>query len=90
MPEPQAFRRFAQITQKWRDLVELRCAYFVELHTTGRWRRYYDEARFLLLMREALALVEVWWRIAPRPEDARGRAPAQSGRVANPRRRNAA
>jgi hypothetical protein len=52
MPEPQAFRRFAQTAQKWRDLVDQRCAHFIELHRTGRWKHYCDETQFLLLMRE--------------------------------------
>jgi uncharacterized repeat protein (TIGR03809 family) len=90
MTEPQAFRQFARIAQRWRDLVDQRCAHFVELHRSGRWKHYYDEAQFLLLMREAVELAETWSRIAPLPQDHdRGGAPA-SDAVANPRRRTAA
>jgi uncharacterized repeat protein (TIGR03809 family) len=90
MTEPQAARRFAQTAQKWRDLVDRRCAHFIELHKTGRWKHYYDEAQFLLLMREAVVLAETWSVIAPRPEDDSGRASATADPVADPRRRPAA
>ena len=30
---------------KWRALAERQRAYFVQLYHTGRWRRYYSEAR---------------------------------------------
>jgi hypothetical protein len=87
MTEPQAFRRFAQTAQKWRDLVDQRCAHFIELHKTGRWKHYYDEAQFLLLMRETVDLAETWSRIAPRPLEDSGGAPAP---VASSRRCSAA
>jgi uncharacterized repeat protein (TIGR03809 family) len=69
MPESQAFERFAGATQKWRDLVQRRSLHFVELHASGRWRRYYSETQFFALLREALELAEIWTKLAPRPED---------------------
>jgi uncharacterized repeat protein (TIGR03809 family) len=60
MPEPKAFRRFAQAAEKWRDLVEKRSAHFVDLHKSGRWRLYYSEAEFLALLREAVELAISW------------------------------
>jgi hypothetical protein len=60
------------------------------LHRTGRWKHYYDEARFLLLTREAVDLAETWSRIAPRPHDDSGIAPAKADPVISPRRRFAA
>jgi hypothetical protein len=90
MTERQAARRFAETAQKWRDLVDRRCAHFIELHRTGRWTRYYDAARFLLLMREAVVLAETWSRIAPRPQDDGGLASPKADPVANPQRRTAA
>jgi uncharacterized repeat protein (TIGR03809 family) len=90
MTEPQAFRRFAQTAQKWRDLVDQRCAHFIELHKSGRWKHYYDEAQFLLLMREAVDLAETWSRIAPRPQDDGDGALAKADLVTSPRRRSAA
>jgi uncharacterized repeat protein (TIGR03809 family) len=90
MTEPQAARRFAQTAQKWRDLVDRRCEHFAELHKSGRWKHYYDEAQFLLLMREAVVLAETWSLLAPRPEDDSGTAAAAPDPVANARRRPAA
>jgi uncharacterized repeat protein (TIGR03809 family) len=89
MTEWQAARRLARNAQKWRDLVNRRCAHFIELHRSGRWKQYYSEAQFLLLMREAVVLAETWSVIAPRPEDA-GTAAAQADPVADPPRRTAA
>jgi uncharacterized repeat protein (TIGR03809 family) len=69
MRESQAFGRFARASQKWRDLVEQRSLHFVELHASGRWRRYYSEAQFFVLLREALELAQIWTKLAPRAED---------------------
>jgi hypothetical protein len=69
MPEPLAFRRFAETALKLRDIVERRCAHMVELQGTGRWRHYYSEAEFRLRMEEALRLVELWRTLAPRPHE---------------------
>jgi hypothetical protein len=63
--ESQSFRRFAQVAQKWRNLVELRRAYFIALQKTGRWKQYYSEAGFPVVMCEAVALAETWSAIAP-------------------------
>jgi uncharacterized repeat protein (TIGR03809 family) len=88
--ESQTFRRFAQVAQKWRNLVELRCAYFIALQKTGRWKWYYSEAKFLDVMREAVALAETWSAIAPRLED-EGFAPsAKADPGPRPPRRTAA
>ena len=89
MSESQAFRRFAEIARKWRDLVDRRSAHFIELHRSGGWKRYYDEAKFLQLMGEAVALAQTWSRIAPRSQDD-SEAPVKTDPAANPRRRTAA
>jgi uncharacterized repeat protein (TIGR03809 family) len=91
MSESQTFRRFAQVAQRWRDLVDLRCAYFIEQHASGRWKQYYTEQQFLLLMREAAELAETWAKIAPRPGDANVAGPSvRPANAANPPRRAAA
>jgi uncharacterized repeat protein (TIGR03809 family) len=74
MPESQACGRFARATQKWRDLVTKRSLHFVELHASGRWRRYYTEAQFFALLREAVELAQMWTELAPRPEDDKAQA----------------
>jgi uncharacterized repeat protein (TIGR03809 family) len=89
MTERQAARRIAGTAQKWRDLVNQRRAHFLELHKTGRWKRYYAEGQFLLLMREALALAKAWSVIAPRPQDDNEAASGQADPAANPQRRTA-
>ena len=76
MPEPLAFRRFAQTALKWRELIDRRCAHFIDLHRSGRWKHYYNEAQFLALMREAVDLAEAWSELAPRPEEAVPASPA--------------
>ena len=54
-----------EVAQKWRGLAERRCAYFLELHRSGRWRHYYSEAQFIERLREAILLSERWVEIAP-------------------------
>lgn len=70
MPEPQAFRQFAETVLRWRDLVERRCAHLVELQSSGRWRRYYSETKLEELLLEGLDLVETWSALVPRSESA--------------------
>ena len=90
MTEWQSARRLAQTAQKLRDLVNRRCAHFIELHKSGRWTHYYDEARFLVLMREAADLAERWAVIAPRPDDAATAEPKPAASAASTRYRPAA
>jgi hypothetical protein len=94
MTEWQTAGRLARTAQKWRDLVNRRCAHFVELHKSGRWKHYYGEAQFVLLMSEAVVLADTWARIAPRPDDdndkSQAAASAQADPAENPPRRTAA
>jgi uncharacterized repeat protein (TIGR03809 family) len=71
MSAGKAARRFAEIAQKWRGLVDRRCAHLVELQRTGDWRYHYEEVEFLELMREAFALTQIWHELAPAPPDAK-------------------
>jgi uncharacterized repeat protein (TIGR03809 family) len=89
MTQWEAACRFAQTAQKWRDLVNRRCAHFVELHKSGRWKQYYSEAKFLQLMREAAVMAEAWSVTAPRPEDD-AMASGDTEPVVNPPSRSAA
>jgi uncharacterized repeat protein (TIGR03809 family) len=65
-----------EVAQKWRILAERRCAHFLELHHSGRWKHYYGEEQFLERLREALRLSERWAEIAPPPADETAVAPA--------------
>jgi hypothetical protein len=74
----EAARRFAETAQKWRNLIDRRCAQLVELQRTGAWRYYYDEAQFLQVMSEALALTERWRELAPGAADGEVAAPGET------------
>jgi uncharacterized repeat protein (TIGR03809 family) len=56
-----------EITQKWRALAERRCAHFLELYESGRWKHYYTEEELLARTREAVRLSEAWNRLAAPP-----------------------
>ena len=90
MTEPPAFRRFASIAQKWRDLIERRCALFIELQRTGAWKYNYTEAEFLQVMRAAVAMAETWSRLEPWPEEVAGESAAEADSAAEPSRRRTA
>jgi uncharacterized repeat protein (TIGR03809 family) len=64
-----------EVAQKWRALAERRCAHFLELHYSGRWKHYYSEEQFLDCLREAVRLSERWAEIAPPPADEMAVAP---------------
>ena len=75
------------VAQKWRDLAERRRAHFLELHASGRWKRYYSEEQFLYRMREAIRIAQRWAEIAPPLDEI---APAQARSFAEGSRRTAA
>lgn len=77
-----------EVAQKWRVLAERRCAHFLELHHSGRWKHYYSEEQFLDRLREAVRLSERWAEIAPPPADEM--AAAQAPPLADGLRRTAA
>ncbi|HZS64531.1 MAG TPA: TIGR03809 family protein [Xanthobacteraceae bacterium] len=58
----------SELARKWSELVKRRRDYFVELHQTGRWKRYYTEAEFLDQLRAAVRAVEDWERLAARSQ----------------------
>ncbi len=53
-----------EIARRWRELAERRRAHFVELYSSGRWRRYYTEQEFLTCVRNATADIESWGALA--------------------------
>ena len=69
---------------KWRALAERRRDHHIELYRTGRWRHYFTDQEFVTAMRTAVALVERWAKIAPRPEEREA-----AGSVARDRARTA-
>ena len=52
--------------RKWHALAERRRNHFVELYRSERWRRYFKEETFLLLMRDAIQNAENWAKILER------------------------
>jgi uncharacterized repeat protein (TIGR03809 family) len=80
MSAPLPAHALDEVAQKWRLLAERRCAHFLDLHRSGRWKHYYSEAQFLHRMREAMQLSERWAEIAPRPAgEAAAQAPPPAG-----------
>jgi uncharacterized repeat protein (TIGR03809 family) len=84
------FRQFDNIAQRWRDLAERRRDYFIELYRSGRWRHYYGEAEFVMVMREVVEVTETWARIAPRPAEQLPAADDGTKPASTPERRAAA
>jgi uncharacterized repeat protein (TIGR03809 family) len=82
------FHAFQEVAHRWRVLAERRCAHFLELHDSGRWRYYYSEQQFLDRMDEAIRLSEHWSEIAPLPAAEAVANPAQP--LPDPVRRTAA
>jgi uncharacterized repeat protein (TIGR03809 family) len=58
------------IARHWQALAERRRQYLLDLHRSGRWRRYYTEEQLTALMRHAIRNVEEWAAIT-------GEAPAE-------------
>ena len=52
--------RGLDVASRWRALTERQVANLVDMYETGRWRRYYGEEQFRLLMQESIAAVEAW------------------------------
>ena len=67
MSERPPAHALEEVAQKWRALAERRCAHFLELHRSGRWRHYYSEEQFLVRLREAIWLSERWVEIVASP-----------------------
>jgi hypothetical protein len=84
MGDGPAFRRFDKIIGKWRDLAEKRRLSFVELERTGRWKRFYTEAQFVLRMGQVSELAKIWAELAvltPPPATAAPQTPVADAAV---------
>lgn len=46
-------------------LAERRLSYLAELYDSGRWRRFHGDADFLMMVRDARAVVETWRKLVP-------------------------
>jgi hypothetical protein len=54
----------AELISKLRNLAERRRAHFLDLHESGRWKRYYNESEFAASEREAIQSADAWTRMA--------------------------
>jgi len=61
-----AFQTPAEAVRKWHALAERRRRHYVELYRSERWRRYFKEETFLVLMRDAVQNAENWAKILER------------------------
>jgi uncharacterized repeat protein (TIGR03809 family) len=62
------------LARRWQALAVRRREHFADLHSSGRWRKYYREQDFLTQMSETARMTDAWDRvIRPVP------APAISG-----------
>jgi uncharacterized repeat protein (TIGR03809 family) len=68
MPTEQGSSRLDVVTRQWHDLAERRLAYFTELYSSGRWRRYYSQEQFALRMLDVIKAARAWRNLAGRPE----------------------
>jgi uncharacterized repeat protein (TIGR03809 family) len=62
----ESFRTSTEAVRKWHALAERRRRHYVELYRSERWRRYFSEEAFLLLMRDAIQNAENWGKILER------------------------
>ncbi len=58
-----AYQTSIESVRGWHALAERRRNHVVELYRSERWRRYYTEDSFRLLMRDVIQNVESWSRI---------------------------
>jgi len=61
--------------RKWHMLAERRRRHYVELYRSERWRRYYSEEAFAVLMRDVIQNAESWHKML---EDMAGPKVAQA------------
>jgi uncharacterized repeat protein (TIGR03809 family) len=53
------------VARRWHALAERRRIHFVDMHRSGRWRKYYPrEHVFLAQMRESSLIVDAWRKVA--------------------------
>jgi hypothetical protein len=57
---------FDRIPHQWLALAERRLDYYTELYRNGRWRNYYTEEYFVVLMRDVVQAAGAWRELANR------------------------
>jgi uncharacterized repeat protein (TIGR03809 family) len=74
-----AYQTSIESVRRWHALAERRRNHVVELYRSERWRRYYTEDSFRLLMRDVIQNAETWSKVL---EDMNGAAPRRAARAA--------
>src|SRR3954471_17025654 len=72
-----AARNWERIALKWRNIAEERRDHHLDLYKSGRWKHYYTDEEFLVEMRQAVAIVDRWAMIAPRPGESEAATPIE-------------
>jgi uncharacterized repeat protein (TIGR03809 family) len=49
-----------ELARKWQELAERRRSHLLEMHRSGRWRRYYTEEQLTAQMRDAVRGIAQW------------------------------
>jgi len=75
-----------EAVRRWHVLSERRRNHVVELYRSERWRRYYTEDSFRILMRDSIQDAEAWARVLA---DMNGAAPPKAAPAAKPAQRAA-
>ena len=77
------YQTSVEAVRRWHALAERRRNHVVDLYRSERWRRYYSEDAFRILMRDVIQNAETWSKVledmngAPPPKVAPRAAPAQ-------------
>lgn len=60
-----AAANWERLAHRWRGIAERRSAHHIEMFYSGRWRHYYTDEEFLVVMRSAILMAKRWSVIAP-------------------------
>ena len=58
------------LARRWHALAERRREHFDDLHSSGRWRKYYAEHRFFSQMRETARMTDAWHKVVQEAQPA--------------------
>jgi uncharacterized repeat protein (TIGR03809 family) len=65
MTNPSEAERGRSLIARWRILASRRLDHMVDLHESGRWKLYHEEAKFLQMVQEARVALKTWETLAP-------------------------
>ena len=57
------YQTSVEAVRRWHALAERRRNHMVDLYRSERWRRYYSEDSFRLLMRDVIQNAETWGKV---------------------------